>query len=171
MVIIKRIFAPSKGPKWAQQCEKSTTHNYTNKSHKANALWAKTAADGCKVKIFYFNFRSFSIFSNCQRLPCQNSACHGHSYYEKNRFKVKLFYKLLLWKNLFSLPPIAGQILGLLDRLARAVSIDIISWCTFVHFGGYNRWKILLHSATSDGWWPALSSTAEEDQIRGRGKG
>ena len=119
----------------------------------------------------FFNFWSFSIFPNCQRHPCQNSACHGHSYYEKNRFKVKLFYKLLLWKKKFSLPPIAGQILGLLDRLSPAVSIDIISWCTFVHFGGYNRWKILLHSATSDGWWPALSSTAEEDQIRGRGKG
>ena len=140
-------------------------------SEAPGSLWAKTAADGCKVKNFYFNFRSFSIFPNCQRHPCQNSACHGHSYYEKNRFKVKLFYKLLLWKKKFSLPPIAGQILGLLDRLSRAVSIDIISWCTFVHFGGYNRWKILLHSATSDGWWPASSSTAEEDQIRGRGKG
>ena len=31
MVILKRIFAPSKGPKWAQQCEKSTTNNYTKK--------------------------------------------------------------------------------------------------------------------------------------------
>ena len=74
-------------------------------------------------------------------------------------------------KKKISLPPIAGLILGLLDRLSRAVSIDIISWCTFVHFGGYNRWKISLHSATSDGWWPASSSTAEEDRIRGRGKG
>ena len=31
MVILSRIFAPSKGPKWAQQCEKLTTHNYTKK--------------------------------------------------------------------------------------------------------------------------------------------
>ena len=62
----------------------------------AGGLRAKTAADGCKVKILFFNFRSFSIFPNCQRHPCQNSACHGHSYYEKNRFKVNLLYKLLL---------------------------------------------------------------------------
>ena len=31
MVILSRIFAPSKGPKWAQQGEKSTTNNHTTK--------------------------------------------------------------------------------------------------------------------------------------------
>ena len=29
MVILSRIFAPRKGPKWAQQGEKSTTNNHT----------------------------------------------------------------------------------------------------------------------------------------------
>ena len=36
MVILKRIFAPSKGPKWAQQFEKSTTNNYTKKKMNKN---------------------------------------------------------------------------------------------------------------------------------------
>ena len=31
MVILWRIFAPSKGPKWAQQSEKLTTNNHTTK--------------------------------------------------------------------------------------------------------------------------------------------
>ena len=31
MVILGRIFAPSKDPKWAQQGEKSTTNNHTTK--------------------------------------------------------------------------------------------------------------------------------------------
>jgi len=31
MVILWRIFAPSKGPKWAQPGEKSTTSNHTTK--------------------------------------------------------------------------------------------------------------------------------------------
>ena len=31
MVLLWRIFAPSKGPKWAQQGEKSTTNNHTTK--------------------------------------------------------------------------------------------------------------------------------------------
>ena len=31
MVILSRIFAPSKGPKWAQQGEKSTSNNYATK--------------------------------------------------------------------------------------------------------------------------------------------
>ena len=36
MVILGRIFAPSKGPKWAQPGEKLTTNNHTTKKNKKN---------------------------------------------------------------------------------------------------------------------------------------
>ena len=36
MVILWRIFAPGKGPNWAQPGEKSTTNNYTTKKMEKN---------------------------------------------------------------------------------------------------------------------------------------
>ena len=47
MVILKRIFAPSKGPKWAQQCEKSTTNNYTTKKINKNEK-------NSKLRVFFW---------------------------------------------------------------------------------------------------------------------
>ena len=47
MVILGRIFAPSKGPKWAQPGEKSTTNNHTTKKINENEK-------NSKLRVFFW---------------------------------------------------------------------------------------------------------------------
>ena len=47
MVILWRIFAPSKGPKWAKQGEKSTTYNPTKEKMNKNEM-------NSKLRVFFW---------------------------------------------------------------------------------------------------------------------
>ena len=73
------------------------------------------------------NFTCFSIFQTILDGLAKFQCSPNILTMEKTGSNSIFLYSQYYEKTYFSLPPIAGQILGLLDRLSRAVSIDIIS--------------------------------------------